>query len=152
MDTFATLGIVIQTISIIIPILFIINELRLSRRDKLYTNFMELEKEIDDDIMEIWGIPKDKKIKLNDRIIEIELKKLNHMVRLLDTFSLARGQRFIYNKRPFSKESVIYKMFQNNIYRDYWKYIVRELFYGESKRYKFVIDRTIDVIKKNNNK
>ena len=130
MDTFATLGIVIQTISIIIPILFIINELRLSRRDKLYTNFMELEKEIDDDIMEIWGIPKDKKIKLNDRIIEIELKKLNHMVRLLDTFSLARGQRFIYNKRPFSKESVIYKMFQNNIYRDYWKYIVRELFYG----------------------
>ena len=147
-EALALIAIFIQTISILIPALLILNELRLARRQELYNNIMQLENEISDNVKNIWGIPDDNKIKLNGKIVDIDIKKLIYMVKLLDVYALSRGHTLFYNKNAFTQDTIVYKMFLHEVYRDYWRCIVRDVFYDESVRYKNVIDKTIECVEK----
>lgn len=121
--------------------------LKFNRREKIYNGFNELERDIDDNNKDIWGLPEDNKMTVDGISKEINLKKISYMVRLIDIYSFERGHSKRYRYNTLSKENVLYQMFSNPQYIEYWEHLVKKCFYGES-RFSKVIDATIAEIRR----
>lgn len=140
------IAIIVQTLGILTPILFLLRQMKQIRVQMYYSNVMSLEKELNDKTKDVWGIPDDNKLDFDGKIITLDLEKLSYMVRFLDNYGATRTQRMRW-KRPkeYSSNSLVYKMFENERYRDYWKCIVKKRFYAKGK-FVTAIDRTIGTI------
>lgn len=133
---------VLQLVIFIVGVLQFKDLLKFNRREKIYHGFMELEREIDETNKDIWGLPANNIFLVNGEERKINLKKVSYMVRLIDLYSFERGHAKKYDFSILKEKGVLYQMFTNQIYIDYWNHIIKKHFYFES-RFCQVIDDTI---------
>jgi hypothetical protein len=161
----------ILLIAVIITIWTVNRQLKHLRKTVFYEKLIKLESEINSNNKDLWGLPENNIVKREDGSqFEINLNKLSYMVCFLDTYALSSTLMLkSYRPKIYSQYSMIYKMFKTEIYRDYWKYIVRDCFYdneikkrnmlnkvlkkGQVYESRFInaINKTIELIENNEN-
>lgn len=124
------------------------DNLKYSRRQTIYEGFMELEKDINEENKEVWGLSRDNTFINNDgEKIEYSLEELKHMVLLIDLFAFERGHSKKYSNLELNENNILFKLFQKDKFREYWKYVIKPCFFSDS-RFATVIDKTVKLIEK----
>jgi len=127
-------------------------QLKPLRIKHFYDNIITTESNIKNENKDIWGIDSNNEITLTDGSkFKVDLVKLSSMVVFLDTYCSNRSLKR-KGKRPkvYSQYSMIYKMFESKIYRDYWKNIVLDRFYNNEPKKNSWIQRILKISPKRN--
>lgn len=150
-------GNVIQLILLVVQILLIwfgLNQFRkdikLTRRGIIYNGFIDIEEKINEKNKSIWGLNGNNKfVDSSGTEYTYTLEEIKHMVQLIDLFAFERGQSNKYEYKSLPQSNVIYKMLLKEKHIKYWEYVVKPVFFDES-RFSLVIDKTIEEIRAEN--
>lgn len=126
-------------LGIVLAIWTVFRQIKPLRVQYFYDKITQLESKITDSTKDVWGIPEDNTIRTGDnKNLVIDLEKLSYMINFLDTYVSSRALKLKRDRpKKYSEYSLIHRMFENKVYRDYWKYIVRDKFYYNApKKYR----------------
>ncbi|MCD4728908.1 MAG: hypothetical protein K8R46_14715 [Pirellulales bacterium] len=135
----------IHLIAIIVAAVLIFKQIRQLRTQMFYSNWIDLEKELNDSTKLAWGIPDDNIIQSPLGEIKVDLRLLSYLIRIFDTYCAHRSQKLGRNPEQYEQGMLVNTVLQNEVCRNYWKYIIRDRFYncgGFTKS----IDSTIKII------